>query len=199
MPKPTNILSQTMRSAKLGNPPQYSVSEEEAAAVAYLQQMSCIQQKPTEQCQPYIVKPSDQPFRVVLVMARVTAAYIDSFGVKQPSKLIKVKCGSIMIRRDTTAEEFEQLQGECMYDAFKLHGWTCAPRTDAEWASGHELATDEDLREHVARLADAKDAGQDPIHKVSFSWSKGERVKLKTESELLFSLKLLLDRVFWFW
>ena len=60
-----------------------------------------------------------------------SVTYIDSKGALQPSKLIKVKCGSIMVRRDMTGVELKRLMWECIYDTFKLRGWKCAPRTDA--------------------------------------------------------------------
>lgn len=181
-------------------PPKYEAGEEAAAAVACLQQTRPTE-RPSEKSSaqtlpPAIIKSSNKPFRVVLVMSRMTESYIDSKGALQPSKRLKVKCGSIMICRKTTETEFRRLMWECIYDTFKLRGWTRAPRTDAELASGKKYATADEWRETIARLVEEKDAGQHPVLRISFSFKTGERVKLETESKLSFPLKRLLDRVF---
>ncbi|GAB7335953.1 hypothetical protein MBLNU13_g08197t1 [Cladosporium sp. NU13] len=132
-------------------------------------------------------------------MSRTSNAYIDSKGALQPSKLLKIKCGSVMIRRDTTEAEFRRLLWECVYDTFELRGWTSAPRTDAELASGKKYATADEWRAVIARLVEDKDSGRDPVLRFSFSWKKGRRVKLEGESELSFSLKLLLGQLFGRW
>ena len=182
-------------------PPKYEANEEAAAAAAWSQQAWSTERRPTDQPsaqnQPTTtIKPSDKPFRVALIMSRNSETYIDSKGALQPSKRLKVKCGTVKIRRDTTEAEFRRLMWECIYDTFKLRGWTRAPRTDAELASGKKYATADEWRETIARLVEEKDAGQDPVLRLSFSWKKGKRVKLERESELSFSLKLALDRVF---
>lgn len=182
----------------MDDPPDYNVAE--AAAVAtILQQMRSTGQIPTEQhtgqTQTSAVKSDDQPFRVALIMFRVSNPYIDSRGVRHSSKILKVKCGSIMIHRNMSREDFGQLQRQCVYDTYKLRGWKCAPRTDAELAAGRKYVTGDDWKAAISRLADEKDAGKDPVYKLSFSWKHGERVKLETESELSFSLKRLLDHL----
>jgi hypothetical protein len=181
-------------------PPKYEANEGEAAALTRLQQTWSTERQPAEQSSAQrmstsISKPSDIPFRVALVISRHSEAYIDSKGALQPSKLLKAKCGSIMIRRDTTEAEFRHLLWECIYDTFELRGWTRAPRTDAELASGKRYATGDEWRTTIARLAGERDAGQNPVVKLSFSWKNGQRVKLEKESQLSFSLKRLLDRM----
>ena len=181
-------------------PPKYEAGEEAAAAVACLQQTRPTE-RPSEKSSaqtlpPAIIKSSNKPFRVVLVMSRMTESYIDSKGALQPSKRLKVKCGSIMICRKTTETEFRRLMWECIYDTFNLRGWTRAPCTDAELASGKKYATPDEWTAMIAHLVEDKDAGQTPILRISFAFKKGKRVKLETESELSFSMKQLLGRVF---
>jgi hypothetical protein len=179
-------------------PPKYESKEEEAAKWALLQ--SIVRPptaKPSAQGRPSTIKkPSSKPFRVALVMSRMSESYIDSKDALQPSKRLKVRCGSTMICRDTTETKFRRLMWECIYDTFKLRGWTRAPRTDAELASGKKYATADEWTATIAHLMEEKDAGQHPVQRISFSFKKGERVKLETESKLSFSLKRLLDRVF---
>lgn len=182
----------------MDTPPEYESREEVAAKVAHFESLIF---PPTEKSSAQgwlsiIEKPSNKPFRVALVMSRMSESYIDSKGALQPSKRLKVKCGTVKIRRDTTEAEFRRLMWECIYDTFKLRGWTRAPRTDAELASGKKYATADEWRETIARLVEEKDAGQHPVLRISFSFKTGERVKLETESKLSFSLKRLLDRVF---
>ena len=183
----------------MDNPPKYEASEEAAVALALFQQTWFPERQPSQQASSQS-QPSttirDRPFRVALIMSRVTNAYIDSKGALQPSKLIKVKCGSVAVRRDTTEAEFRRLLWECVYDTFELRGWTRAPRTDAELASGKNYGTADEWRAIIARLVREKNAGQDPVLRFSFSWKKGKRVKLEGESELSFSVKSLLGRVF---
>lgn len=181
-------------------PPKYEANEEAAAAAAWSQQAWSTERRPTDQPsaqnQPTTtIKPSDKPFRVALIMSRNSETYIDSKGALQTSKVLKVKCGSIMIRRDTTEIELRRLMWDCIYDTFELHGWTRAPRTDAELASGKVYATGDEWRAMMAQLIEEKDAGQEPVLRLSFSWKNGKRVKLERESELSFSLKSALDRV----
>jgi hypothetical protein len=195
----TDILHQPIHSVHMDIPPKYEAGEEAAAAVACLQQTRPIE-RPTEKSSaqtlpPAIIKSSNKPFRVTLVMTRTSESYIDSKGALQPPKRLKVKCGSIMICRNTTETEFRRLMWECVYDTFKLRSWTRAPRTDAELASGKKYATADEWRETIARLVEDRDARQDPVQKISFTFKKGKRVKLEAESELSFSLKRLLDRV----
>lgn len=181
----------------MDNPPKYESKEEEAAKRALWQsnfwppiEKSSAQARPSN-----IKKPSDKNFRVALVMSRMTESYVDSKGALQPSKRLKVKCGSILICRETTETEFRRLMWECIYDSFKLRWWTRAPRTDAELASGKKYATADEWRATIAHLVEEKDAGQHPVQRISFSFKNGGRVKLETESKLSFSLKQLLDRV----
>jgi len=97
----------------MDDPPDYD-SAEAAAVARILQQMRSTGQIPTEhhsaQTQHSPVKSDDQPFRIALIMFRVSNPYIDSRGVRYSSKILKVKCGSIMISRDMTQEEFGRLQ-----------------------------------------------------------------------------------------
>lgn len=62
-------------------------------------------------------------------------------------------------------------------------------------AAGTTYVTVEDWKAAIARLADEKDAGKDPVYRLSFSWTNGERVRTGRNSELSFSMKLLLDRL----
>lgn len=188
----------------MDTPPKYEANVEAAAANALFQQSWFPERQPFQQTSAQIrssttIRTSDQPFRVALIMSRASNAYIDSKGALQPSKLLKIKCGSVMIRRDTTEAEFTKLLWECVYDTFKLRGWTSAPRTDAELASGRKYATADEWRAVIALLVKEKDSGQDPVLRFSFSWKKGKRVMLEAESELSFSLKSMLGRVFGRW
>ena len=187
----------------MDSPPKYEPNEDvAAAAMATLQHLwsterQQIQRTPAQSAGPSTtIRSSDQPFRVALIMSRVSNAYIDSKGALHSSKLLKVKCGSVTIRHDTTEAEFRQLLWERVYDTFEFRGWTSAPRTDAELASGKKFATADEWKAVIARLAKEKDTGQDPVLRFSFSWKKGERVKSEAENGLSFSLKSLLSRVF---
>lgn len=185
----------------MDNLPKYEANEEAVAALALFQLTWFPERQPirqtSAQSQPSTTSRSpDQSFRVALIMSRVTNAYIDSKGALQPSKLIKVKCGSVAIRHDTTEAEFRRLLWECVYDTFELRGWTRAPRTDAELASGKNYGTADEWRAIIAGLVKEKNAGQDPVLRFSFSWKKGKKVKLEGESELSFAVKSFLGRVF---
>ena len=185
----------------MDSPPKYECNEDvAAAAMATLQHLwsterQQIQQTSAQSPPSTTIRSSDQPFRVALIMSRVSNAYIDSKGALHSSKPLKVKCGSVTIRHDTTEAEFRQLLWECIYDTFGFRGWMSAPRTDAELASGKKFATADEWAAVIARLAKEKDTGQDPVLRFSFSWKKWERVKSEAGSELSFSLKSLLSRV----
>jgi len=187
-------------------PPKYEANEDEAAAAARMQQIfSTLWQQPTGKPSAQgpppttTIKSSDKSFRVALIMTRTSETYINSKGALQPSKRLKVKCGSVMMPCDTTEAEFRRLLWECVYDTFELRGWTRAPRTDAELASGKKYATPDEWRKIIERLVKEKDAGQDPVLRISFSWKNGKRVKLEKESKVLFELKRMLDRVLGRW
>lgn len=174
-------------------PPKYEYKEAKAAKWALLQsipwpptEVSSAQGRPST-----IKKPSSKPFRAALVMSCTSESYNDSKGALQPSKRLKVKCGSTMIYRNTTETGFRRLIWECIYDTFKPHGWI---RTDAKLASGKKFATADEWEATIAHLVE-KDAGQHPFLRFSFSFQNGERVKLETESKLSFSLKQMFDRV----
>jgi len=98
-----------------------------------------------------------------------------------PPRLLKVKCGSIMMSRSTTEKEFRRLQWECIYKAYNLHAWKEAPLTDAELASGSKNVTPKQLRASISRLADEKDKGIDPVYHLTFVFKKGERLRTETE------------------
>lgn len=185
----TDILCQPTHSADLDIPPKYEANEVDAT-----------EQRPTEKlsaqsCSSTTIMPADKPFRVALIMTRISETYIDSKGALQPFKRLKVNCGSVMVRRDTTEAEFRRLLWECIYDTFELHGWTRAPRTDAELASGKKYATGDEWMETIESLVKEKDGGQDPVLRISFPWKNGKRVKLAAESKLSFSLKRTFDRI----
>jgi hypothetical protein len=145
------------------------------------------------------IKHDDKPFRVALVMCRASNAYVDSRGDVQPARLLKVKCGSIMMSRSTTEKEFRRLQWECIYKVYNLHAWKEAPLTDAELASGSKNVAAKQLRSSISHLAAEKDKGIDPVYHLTFVFKKGERVKMETESQLSFTVKRMLDLVFRRW
>ena len=195
----TEILCQTIHSVHMDIPPKYEANEEEAATVARSQQIWSTMWQPTENPSaqsppPTTIKSADKPFRVALIMTRTSETY-----ALQPSKRLKVKCGSVMMRRDTSEAEFRRLLWECIYDTFELRGWRRAPRTDAELASGKKYATPDEWRKTIESLVKERDAGQDPVLRISFSWKNGKRVNLEAESKLSFSLKRMLDRVVGRW
>jgi hypothetical protein len=158
----------------MDDPPDYN-SAQATAVAKKLQQVWSTTQRPTElpsaQSRPSIVESDDEPFRVALVMFQVSHAYVDSRGVVQPSRLLKVKYGTIIISRNTTEAEFTQRQEECIDKTYKFHAWKCAPRTE-------------------------KDKGMDPVYRFTFSSKKGKRVKTETESQLSFTMKRMFDFVF---
>jgi hypothetical protein len=183
----------------MDDPPDYN-SAQATAVAKKLQQVWSTTQRPTElpsaQSRPSIVESDDEPFRVALVMFQVSHAYVDSRGVVQPSRLLKVKYGTIIISRNTTEAEFTQRQEECIDKTYKFHAWKCAPRTDAGLASRTKCATAKQLRSEISRLVNEKDKGMDPVYRFTFSSKKGKRVKTETESQLSFTMKRMFDFVF---
>ena len=92
-------------------PPKYEAGEEAAAAVACLQQTRPTE-RPSEKSSaqtlpPAIIKSSNKPFRVVLVMSRMTESYIDSKGALQPSKRLKVK---LRLDHDLSQDDRDRVQ-----------------------------------------------------------------------------------------
>jgi hypothetical protein len=136
-----------------------------------------------------------EPFTVGIVMERVSPASIDSKGKLQPQKVLKVKVSSIQIHADMTAEEFTRQNWDCFNENFGLHGWKKARRTKGEKSAGATYYPDEAWVRKIADMVADHEAGMDPVYCVTFSFTKGQRVKWENESELSFSLKKLLDRV----
>ena len=89
----------------MDNPPKYEANEEAAAALALFQQSWFPERQPIQQDSAQnrlstTIRSSDQPFQVALIMSRFSNAYIDTKGALRPAKLLKVKCGSVVIRHD---------------------------------------------------------------------------------------------------
>jgi hypothetical protein len=134
-------------------------------------------------------------FPAGLIMKRVRPAFIDSKGKLQPKKVLKLKATAITIHADMTPEEITRETWECIYKAFVLRGWERARCTKGEKAAGVSYYKDEAWVKKVADLVADHEAGMDLFYCVTFSFTKGPRVKLEKESELSFSLKKLLDRL----
>jgi hypothetical protein len=135
------------------------------------------------------------PFPVGLIMQRLRPAFVDSKGKLHREKTLKIKYTKIMIHADTDPEEFTFQDWECIYDTFGLRGYERARRTKGEKAAGARYYKDKAWVKKVAGLVADHEAGLYPSYCLSFSFTKGQRVKLENESDLSFSLKKLLGRV----
>jgi hypothetical protein len=129
-------------------------------------------------------------FRAALIFTHVAPASVDSEGLLQPAKALKTVCTSVIMHRDLTAYEFHALLWQKIHQNFEVHGWTRRLRNDAELSAATSILTVVELRAAITRMALEYDAGRDPVETLTFTFLKGEGVRLEMEHSMAFLVRL---------